>query len=274
MEAGTEMEEYGTMLSQKEINELTARVVKEYFEEHNDSTIISFGKAGSRIIKRMLPFESGRTNFHTVDLDRETMTSKPKGKGRLIRKFLKRSSYLEVDLDGSSININRYRNAGVSVESIYYKVSNVNVRYDKFLSSPRFVANEILSNIEKSSMFILVTGFGGAFGQTMHTEFARMLKKRKIPHLNVVIKPSRLERQRRSEATRAITELMKEDSNVIVYDNEEYIDKNRMFDSLHAAEITDGINEKIGMDIWLYNLRLTDQFGILKDKSDILSSLA
>ncbi len=269
----TEMEEYGAMLSQKEINDLTSRVVKEYFEEHSDSTIISFGKAGSRIIKRMLPFESGRTNFHTVNLDRETVTKMPKGKGKIAKRLLKRSNYLEVDLDGSSVSVSGYKNTGVSVESIYYKVSNLNVRYDKFMSSPRFVANEILANIEKSSMFILVTGFGGTFGQTMHIEFSRMLRQRKIPHMNVVIKPSRLEKQRRSLAQRAITELMNEDGPVFVYDNEDYIDKGRMFDSLHAAEITDRINEKIGMDIWLYNLRLTDQFGVLKEDNSIFSSI-
>lgn len=265
-----EIEEYGAMLSQKEINDLTTRVVKEYFEEHSDSTIISFGKAGGRIIKRMLPFESGKTNFHTVNLDTETVTKNPKGGNRkLLRKLLKRSNYLEVDLDGSSVSVNGYRNAGVSVESVYYKVSNLNVRYDKFVTSPKLVANEILANIEKASMFILVTGFGGTFGQTMHIEFARMLKRRRIPHMNIVIKPAKLEKDKRSAAQRSITELMKEDGPVIVYDNEDYIDRKRMFDSLHAAEITDRINEKIGMDIWLYNLRLTDQFGILKEGSNI-----
>ncbi len=265
-----EIEEYGAMLSQKEVSELTSKVVKEYFEEHSDSTIISFGKAGGRIIKRMLPFESGKTNFHTVNLDTETVTKTPKGASKkLLKKLMRRSNYLEIDLDGSSVNVSGYKNAGVSVESVYYKVSNLNVRYDKFVVSPRLVANEILANIEKASMFILVTGFGGTFGQTMHMEFAKILKHRRIPHMNIVIKPSRLEKVRRSEAQRSITELMKEDGPVIVYDNEDYIDRNRMFDSLHAAEITDRINEKIGMDIWLYNLRLTDQFGILKEGNNI-----
>lgn len=264
------LEEYGQMLSQKEITELTSKVVKEYFEEHSDSTIISFGKAGSRIIKRMLPFESGKTNFHTVNLDTDTVTEVPKNADKkMMKKIMKKSNYLEVDLDGTSVSVNGYKSAGVSVESIYYKVSNLNVRYDQFVTSPRLVANEILANIEKASMFILVTGFGGTFGQTMHTEFARLLKHRRIPHMNIVIKPSRLEKVRRSEAQRSITELMKEDGPVIIYDNEDYIDRKRMFDSLHAAEITDRINEKIGMDIWLYNLRLTDQFGILRETNNI-----
>lgn len=266
----TEIEDYGVMLDKKEINELTTRVVREYFEEHNDSTIISFGKAGSRIIKRMLPFETGKTNFHTVNLDTETVTVKPKGKG-MLKRLLKRSSYLEVGLEGSSININTYKNAGVAVESVFYKLSNVNVLYDKFVTSPKLVANEILSNIETSSVFILVSGFGGTFGQTMHSEFAKMLKKRRIPHLNVVIKPSRLEKEKRSRAIRGITQLMNEDGPVVVYDNNDFLDKNSMFDSLHAMERTDKINERIGMDIWLYNLRLTDHFGIIKEQNNILS---
>ncbi len=264
----SEKEEYGSVISKQEIKELTKNVVRQYFEDHNDSTIIAFGKAGSRIIKRMLPMEGNNTKFHTINLEtgvvRMTQTKK-KSRG-----ISRRSTFLEVDLEENSISVNNYSRNGVAVESVFYKINNITVSYDKFTISPKLVANEILANIEKSSYFILVSGFGGSFAQPLHIEFSEMLRKRRIPHLNVVIKPSRLEKDKRSIAQRGIIKLSREDSVPYVYDNDEVLDKKKMAETINAAELLDKINEKIGMDIYLYNLRITDRLGILKERSGII----
>lgn len=260
-----EMDEYdGKMLTEEEIKQAKMRAIKSYFEEHESSTIMSFGRAGSRVIKSLLPFETEKTNLNMVVQDNSTVVALSPKARRSLKKILKRSSYAEVDLEERTESSTSSRGISLVVESMHSRINKYNVSYDNFLTSPKLVANEILSRAGKASVYILVSGFGGTFGQTMHTEFALMLNKRRIPHMNIVILPSKMEKERRSRALRGLTQLMKLDMNVKVYDNQDYIDSRRMFDPLYSSEIMNRINEKVGLDIIHYNLRLTDSYGILK----------
>lgn len=260
-----EMDEYdGKMLTAEEIKQAKLRAIRSYFEEHERSTIVSFGRAGSRVIKSMLPIESDKTQLKMVVQDTSTVVAlTPKAKKNL-KKILKRSSYAEVDLEEQPSSSHSPVGTSLVVETMQSRVNKFSVSYDQFLSSPKLAANEVLSQVGKSSVYILVSGFGGTFGQTMHTEFALMLNKRRMPHMNIVILPAKTEKERRSRALRGLTELMKVDMNVKVYDNQDYIDSRRMFDPLYSSQIINRINEKIGLDIIHYNLRLTDSMGILK----------
>ena len=241
------------MMDPKYIRDRIVGVVQEYFEERDDTTFVSFGKAGARILKKVLPFETGKINFNSVVLsDAQPKPVKEK------RRWFRRASYFEVDLDENRAGISKSAGNGLALESVYYKINTIKVGGTQFESSPHLLAEQILSNMDKSSGFILVTGFGGNFGQTMHIEFAKLLKKRGIPHMSVVIKPQKTQKQQRFQADKAIIELMSHDSNVKVYDNELLLGKEMRLDPMASFMAMDRVNDVICRDLKTYGAILSE----------------
>ncbi len=241
------------MMDPKYIRDRIVGVVQEYFEERDDTTFVSFGKAGARILKKVLPFETGKINFHSVVLnDAQQKPVKEK------RRWFHRASYFEVDLDESRSGISKSAGNGLALESVYYKINTIKVGGTQFVSSPHLLAEQILSNMDKSSGFILVTGFGGNFGQTMHIEFAKLLKKRGIPHMSIVVKPQKTQKMQRFQADKAIIELMSHDSNVKVYDNELLLGKEMRLDPLASFMAMDRVNDVICRDLKTYGAILSE----------------
>jgi hypothetical protein len=241
------------MMDPKYIRDRIVGVVQEYFEERDDTTFVSFGKAGARILKKVLPFETGKINFHSVVLsDAQPKPVKEK------RRWFHRASYFEVDLDESRSGISKSVGNGLALESVYYKINTIKVGGTQFVSSPHLLAEQILSNMDKSSGFILVTGFGGNFGQTMHIEFAKLLKKRGIPHMSIVVKPQKAQKLQRFQADKAIIELMSHDSNVKVYDNELLLGKEMRLDPMASFMAMDRVNDVICRDLKTYGAILSE----------------
>ncbi len=250
------MESFETeMMDPKYIRDRIVGVVQEYFEERDDTTYVSFGKAGARILKKVLPFETGKINFHSVVLNESQPQPKPEKKRR---GWFRRASYFEVDLDESRSGITKSVGNGMALESVFYKINTIRVGGSQFESSPHLLAEQILSNMDKSSGFILVSGFGGNFGQTMHVEFARLLKKRGIPHMSIVIKPQKTQRQQRFLADKSIIELMSHDSNVKVYDNELLLGKEMRLDPFASYNAMDRVNDLICRDLKTYGAILSE----------------
>ena len=232
-------------LDPRDIRERIVGAVQEYFQERDDTTIVSFGNAGARVLKKVLPFETGRINFHSVVMDTPVKQQPKKKKWSLF----KRAAYYEVDLDENSAGIAKSTANGLALDSIYFTVNTIKVGSTQFLSSPRMLAEKILSDVGQSSSIIVVSGFGGDFAQTMHIEFARLLKKRGIAHMSVVIKPQKNERTNRSRADRGILQLMEEDSFVKVYDNELLLGKELRVDPLDSLNAMDRANDIISRDL-------------------------
>ncbi len=251
METG-EME----MMDPRDIRERIVGVVQEYFEERDDTTVVSFGKAGARILKKVLPFETGKINFHSVVLNEQSAVDEAPKKKK--RSFWRRASYFEVHLDDNRDGISKTTSNGLALESVFYKVNTINVGTTQYKSSPRLMAEQLLSNMNRSSGFILVTGFGGSFGQTMHIEFAKLLNKRGIPHMSVVIKPQKSQRQARFVADKGIIDLMSHDSNVKIYDNELLLGKEIRLDPLASYNAMDRANDVICRDLRTYGILLTE----------------
>jgi hypothetical protein len=241
------------MMDPKYIRDRIVGVVQEYFEERDDTTFVSFGKAGARILKKVLPFETGKINFHSVVLN-----DAPPKPVKEKRRWFHRASYFEVDLDENRAGISKSAGNGLALESVYYKINTIKVGGTQFVSSPHLLAEQILSNMDKSSGFILVTGFGGNFGQTMHIEFAKLLKKRGIPHMSIVVKPQKTQKMQRFQADKAIIELMSHDSNVKVYDNELLLGKEMRLDPLASFMAMDRVNDVICRDLKTYGAILSE----------------
>ena len=124
-------------------------------------------------------------------------------------------------------------------------------------------ARELLCEVEKSNSYILISGFGGDFAQDLHMAFSLLLKERNIPHLNVIIKPSREDLKRRKIAESGIKKLEAVCGKPRIYDNERLIEKNKEF-----AREKDGvirkINVRIARDVEVYSTRLSNASELLK----------
>ena len=250
------------MMDPRDIRERIVGIVQEYFEERDDTTIVSFGKAGARIVKKVLPFETGRINFHSVVMSEEPPYEPAKKKKR---SWFRRASYFEVDLDENRSGFSKTPSNGMALQSIFYKVNTIKIGSQQLTMSMPHLAEQILANMDKSSGFILVSGFGGSFGQTMHIEFAKLLKKRGIPHMSVIIKPQKSQRQSRFNADKGILDLMQHDSNVKVYDNELLIGKEMRLDPLASFNAMDRVNDLISRDLKTYGIILSELANELKN---------
>lgn len=235
------------MMDPKDIRDRIVGAVQQYFQERDDTTIVSFGNAGARVLKKVLPFETGRINFHSVVMDAPMKQTQPPKKKKW--SLFKRAALFEVDLDENRAGIAKSTANGLALDSIYFTVNMIKVGTSQFQSSPRLLAEKILSDVGKSSSIIVVSGFGGEFAQTMHIEFARLLKHRGVAHMSVVIKPSKSERQHRTVADRGIIQLMEEDSYVKVYDNELLLGKELRVNPLDSLNAMDRANDVISRDL-------------------------
>lgn len=234
------------MLDPRDIRERIVGAVQEYFQERDDTTIVSFGNAGARVLKKVLPFETGRINFHSVVMEAPAKQVQPKKKKWSL---FKRAAFFEVDLDENRAGIAKSTANGLALDSIYFTVNTIKVGTTQFQSSPRLLAEKILSDVGQSSSIIIVSGFGGDFAQKMHIEFARLLKHRGIAHMSVVIKPQKSERSHRTLADRGIIQLMEEDSYVKVYDNELLLGKEMRVNPLDSLNAMDRANDIISRDL-------------------------
>ncbi len=233
------------MMDPKDIRQRIMGTVEEYFQEREDTSIVSFGNAGARVLKKVLPFETGRIGFHSVVMDKKPPQQEKKRKFRLF----KRASLYEVDLVENKGGFTRNTENGLALDSIYFTVNTIKVGTMQFQANPKLLSERVLSEIGQSSSIIVVSGFGGEFAQRMHIEFARLLKHRGIAHMSVVIKPEKNQRQHRIAANRGIIQLMEEDSYVKVYDNELLLGKELRVDPLDSLNAIDRANDIISRDL-------------------------
>jgi cell division GTPase FtsZ len=252
------VEEFDRIPSEMEIRHNLTEIVKEYYEERADITIMSFGDCGKRILGYMMPDEIPRANIHSVTMDNTPVVKieKKKSTSGLLTKKTK-MSYFKVDLESkNSVSGTVY--SGPLMQELLVQTKNISVLADQFESSPELVASQIFDEILRSQAFILVSGFGGSFGQRMHIAFSGILNKRNIAHVNLVIKPSKLEEDRRRKAQAGIIQLVKQSGGVKVYDNEESSKEIRNMLPQNPLTYLDKINEKVVRDLKFFSLRLSE----------------
>ena len=97
----------------------------------------------------------------------------------------------------------------------------------------------------------------------MHVAFSRLLKQRKIPHLNIIIKPSKEDMKRRKIADKGIKIIENEIGKPKVYDNQKMIDKHK--ETVREKEkVIQRINLKIAREVEVYSTQLSNAAELLK----------
>ena len=237
-------------------------MIRGYYEERVDNTVISIGSAGDRIIRRIVPLEVRRVSYHSIlksDAEEKKSASMNEYKGYV---NLAGRSRIEVKL--MSRVRREDRKAADNLE--LWQEGLVSHNLDKEMpgdSGPYLRSvTQIFENMEKSSSYIIISGFGGDFSQPMHQSFSRILQDRGLPVLNVIIKPSRSESKRRKIAESAINEMINAGQRLVVFDNEKLLGRKSIREDL--TEVIDGVNNRIARKVEIYSMKLSDATDFVK----------
>ena len=92
------VEKFDELVSEYEVKMNLAEILKDYYEERADVTVISFGDCGRRVLGYIMPNELAMANLHSVTLGERT---KPKGMITRAKEFVTKTkmSYFKVDLE-------------------------------------------------------------------------------------------------------------------------------------------------------------------------------
>lgn len=238
-------------------------IIKSYYEDRADNTIISFGNAGKRILENIMPLEYRRAVYHSVlrsktgyrfndPQDRYTDTLEIVGPEPMEVELVSKTQY---DLEKSAkIKL---------VERDPLKISETTVDYNPRDYSPAVTAKEIFSGIDKSNSFILVSGFGGQFAQSTHLAFSKMLAGRNIPYYNFVVKPSINEYSKRHVAEVGLRELSFHTPRIKVYDHDIYLGPLNGTVA-QISEKVKNLNIRIARDLEVVSMRMSGALEMLK----------
>ncbi len=259
------MEKFDELVSEYEVRMNLAEILRDYYEERSDVTVISFGDCGKRVLGYILPNELSMANLHSVTLGERTkeknMISRAKD---LVAKT--KMSYFKVDLEDRRRHGAIMEHSNGLVQEVAQSLRHISIPAEQFYSSPELAASLLMDTIPRSSVFILVSGFGGSFAQPMHLAFSALLNSRKIAHMNLVIKPSRIEKERRQVAQRGILELVKNHSGLKVYDNDALGPSPIELTPENSLDLLDRINEKVVRDLRMFSIKLSEMAGIIRER--------
>jgi cell division GTPase FtsZ len=259
------VEKFDELVSEYEVKMNLAEILKDYYEERADVTVISFGDCGRRVLGYIMPNELAMANLHSVTLGERT---KPKGMITRAKEFVTKTkmSYFKVDLEDRHHHEAVIEHSNGLVQEVSQSLRHISIPSEQFYSSPELAASLLLDTIPRSSVFILVSGFGGSFAQPMHIAFSSLLNSRKIAHMNLVIKPSRIEKGRRQIAQRGILELVKNNVGLKVYDNDTLGPSAVELTPENSMDLLDRINEKVVRDLRMFSIKLSEVAGIIRER--------
>ena len=238
-------------------------LIRKYYQERMDNVVLSFGKAGDRILRNIKPLQIRRTSYRSVLVKEE----------RAFANNLNSDAYAELEItepDPMRVTIlsreeYEYRKNLSQFEQWEEPLESATVSTSYLGGSGNWdsKSRELIDEIDKSNSYVLVSGFGGDFGQSMHINFSRLLTARKIAHVNVIIKPSREDSKRRKLAEAGIRELKESGASVVVFDNQKMIEKMKSI-SQDKNKIIGKINMEIARHVEVLSARLSNTSELLK----------
>lgn len=235
-------------------------LIKGYYEERVDNTVISIGNAGDRILSRIVSLEVRRVAYHSIIREGDShgeSFSGPKYDGYINAAG---SSNVSVNLIShgytmsSKSMVNNHHEGVVS--------HHVSGRESEARKATLRSVKEIFENMDKSSSYILVSGFGGEFSQPMHLELARIMRERGLPVLHVIIKPGKSEPKRRKVAEEGISRMNDSGERIVVFDNQKLLGARALRAGL--TESVDRINDRIARKIEIFSMKLSAATDLVK----------
>jgi cell division GTPase FtsZ len=246
-------------ISVQNIEGVVKGLIRKYYSERMDNVVIAFGTAGDKVLRNIRPLQIRRTVYRSVQLKKERAVS-PTVQAQDAEIILAEPEPVKVSI--ISREEYEYRK-NIDQFDCWQEAATVNTTFIEGSGDAEATARELLCEVEKSNSYILISGFGGDFAQDLHMAFSLLLKERNIPHLNVIIKPSREDLKRRKTAESGIKKLEAACGKPRIYDNERLIEKNKEY-----AREKDGvirkINVRIARDVEVYSTRLSNASELLK----------
>ncbi len=238
-------------------------IVRNYYEDRADNTIISFGNAGRRILENIMPLEYRRAVYHSVVRNKT---------GYHVNDYADRYTDIleivgpepmEVELV-SKLQYDQEKAKKVKlVERDPVKISESVIDYNPHDFSPSITASEIFSGMDKSNSFILVSGFGGQFAQPLHIAFSKLLANRNITHYNLVVIPSVNEYSKRHLAEVGKKELSNINHYIREYDNDIHLGPLNGT-MAQISEKVKNLNIRIARDLEVISTRMSGALELLR----------
>lgn len=238
-------------------------LIRRYYQERMDNAVLSFGRAGDRILRNIKPLQIRRTSYRSVLVKEE----------RAFANSMASPEYTELEItepDPMKVTLLsreefEYRKTLTQFEQWEepLEAATVSTSYIGGNGDWEVLSKELINDIDKSNSYVLVSGFGGDFGQSMHLNFSKLLTSRKIAHVNVIIKPSREDAKRRKLAESGIRKLRESGASVVVYDNQKMIEKMKTV-SVDKNRIIRKINMEIARRVEVLSARLSNTSELLK----------
>ncbi|MHB8358250.1 MAG: hypothetical protein ACYDCP_01950 [Thermoplasmataceae archaeon] len=238
-------------------------IIKNYYEDRADNTIISFGDAGRRILENIMPLEYRRAVYHSVVRSRTGYHfNDPQDRYTDILEIVGPEP-MEVELiTKTQYELERSKKVKL-VERDPIKISETIVDYNPRDYSPAVTAKEIFSGIDKSNSFILVSGFGGQFAQPTHIAFSKLLASRNITHYSFVVKPSVNEYSKRHMAEVGLRELSCINNYIREYDHDIHLGPLNGTVS-QISEKVKNLNIRIARDLEVVSTRMSGALEMLR----------
>lgn len=238
-------------------------LIRKYYQERMDNVVLAFGKAGDRIIRDIKPLQIRRTSYRSVQAKQE----------RAFAQKFKNPDATEIEIaepDPMKVTLlsreeYEYRKTLNQFEQWNESLENASISTTYFGSNGDYetLCKELINDIDKSNSYVLVSGFGGNFAQNMHINFSKLLTKRKIAHVNVIVKPSGEDQKRRKTAETGIKELESTGASVIVYDNQKLVEKQKTL-TKDRNKVIRKINVDIARHVEVLSTRLSNTSELLK----------
>ncbi|WP_393970656.1 hypothetical protein OXIME_000881 [Oxyplasma meridianum] len=238
-------------------------IVKNYYADRADNTIISFGTAGRKILENIVPLEFRRAVYHSVVKNENGYHVNSHAYGNEDMLDIVGPENMEVQLVSKFQYDQERANKVKIVERDPVKIGETIIDYNPQDFSPSITAKEIFSQMDKSNSFILVSGFGGKFAQPLHIAFSKLLASRNITHFNFVVKPSLNSYLKRNVAEAGIMELTSISHYLREYDNDIYLGPLNGT-TTQIMEKVKNLNIRIARDLEVVSTRMSGALELLR----------
>lgn len=238
-------------------------LIRKYYQERMDNVVLAFGKAGDRVVRNIKPLQIRKTAYRSIQVKEERAFAKGFEEVDSTEIEISEPDPVKVMLLSKEEyeyrkNLNQFEQWNDTLETATVSTSFFDAREDYDAMSM-----ELLNEVDKSNSFVLVSGFGGPFAQNLHVDFSRLLSKRKIAHINVIIKPSKEDSKRRRLAEEGIKALREHGAEVFVFDNQKMVEKHRAH-IRDKNKIIGKINVEIARQVEVLSTRLSNASELLK----------
>jgi len=238
-------------------------IVRNYYEDRADNTIISFGTAGRKILENIMPLEYRRAVYHSVVRNENGYHVNSYFHGNEDILEIVGPEPMEVQLVNKLEYDQERANKVKIVERDPVKIGETIIDYNPHDFSPAITAKEIFSQMDKSNSFILVSGFGGPFAQPLHMAFSKLLASRNITHFNFVVKPSVNNYIKRNRAEAGIVELSRINHYLREYDNDIHLGPLNGT-TTQIMEKVKNLNIRIARDLEVVSTRMSGALELLR----------